>query len=396
MSIPLRARQTTFRKRNVSDGDHNFQTVNTTANIMRSLVILASGSGTNADNIARFFAEGSTVEVKALLTDRENAPVREKMEKLGIPVVYFPRKEWREDPAGIASFITDNYHPDLVILAGFNSILREEFVNAFEGKILNIHPSLLPAYGGPGMWGHNVHEAVLQAGEKESGVTVHIVTNEVDGGPIVMQERVPVLEGDTPETLEARIHATEYTLYPRAIIEMLRRTKQTVPPPIPPDQQWAEALGIPHTPEDFTPRQTPPPVPQSAPLAEAEETPMSDPRTASQTGAHPAMQHSQGQPSPAYYQPGHPASPQQIVSGQPVMPPTYMVWAILSLIFCCFPTGIVAVIMAAQVSSRFYQKDYEGAKRASRNTEIWIIITFVLGVLINTLYLPFTLLLEAI
>ena len=334
---------------------------------MRSLVILASGSGTNADNIARFFAEGSTVEVKALLTDRENAPVKEKMERLGIPVVYFPRKEWRDNPGSIAAFIKENYHPDLIVLAGFNSILKEDFVNSFEGRILNIHPSLLPAYGGPGMWGHNVHEAVLKAGEKESGVTVHIVTNEVDGGPIVMQESVPVLDGDTPETLETRIHATEYTLYPRAIIEMLRRLKQTVPPPVPPDQQWAEALGIPHTPEDFVPRQTPPPVPDTRNVTT----------------------------EPSAQGPVSPAPAQAPTAEPPVMPPPYMVWAILSLILCCFPTGIVAVIMAAQVSSRFYQKDYEGARRASRNTEIWIIITFVLGVLVNTLYLPFTLLLGA-
>lgn len=356
---------------------------------MQSIVILASGSGTNADNIARVFGEGSRVKVEALLTDRENAPVRAKMEALGIPVVYFPRKEWRESPAVIADFVKSNYHPDLVVLAGFNSILKEEFVDSFEGRILNIHPSLLPKFGGPGMWGHNVHEAVLAAGEKESGVTVHIVTNEVDGGPIVLQETVPVLEGDTPETLEARIHQTEYSLFPRAIVKRLREIEGaprslsektdaaedsgssdnrpgSVPPPIPPDQQWAQALGIPHKPEDFVPRPS-------------EVPPVSGP----------------ADQDVRYVAPG-PTSPQtaavSVVNGEP-MPPTYLLWAILSLIFCCMPAGIVAVIMASQVSSKYYQGDLEGAKRASRRAEIWIIVSFVLGVLFNTLYLPFMLLL---
>lgn len=335
---------------------------------MSSIVILASGSGTNAENIARVFAEGSRVKVEALLTDRENAPVRAKMEALGIPVVYFPRREWREEPATIAEFVRSNYNPDLVILAGFNSILKEDFVNAFEGRILNIHPSLLPAYGGPGMWGHNVHEAVLAAGEKESGVTVHIVTNEVDGGPIVLQETVPVFEGDTPETLEARIHQKEYSLFPRAIAEMLRRLGKdgaAVPPPIPADEQWADALGIPHKPGEFDRRPTPVPPPVASAEPAAEPKPYAGPA----------------------------ASLAVAPGNDEVMPPTYMLWAILSLVLCCMPAGIVAVIMSSQVSSRYYRGDYEGARKASRNTEIWIIVSFVLGVLSNTLYLPFMLLL---
>lgn len=376
---------------------------------MKSIVILASGSGTNAENIVRVFAEGSAIKVEALLTDWENAPVREKMDRLGIPVVYFPRKEWREQPEVIAGFIRENYHPDVVVLSGFNSILKEEFVNAFEGRILNIHPSLLPKFGGPGMWGHNVHEAVLNAGEKESGVTVHIVTNEVDGGPIVLQEVVPVLEGDTPETLEARIHEKEYSLFPRAIVKLMRELDREeterksvdpgnreqvevteitevsdptgkdsgitgtgeVPPPIPPDQQWAEALGIPHKPEDFVHHEPPAP-------------PMSNNQHFSQIRA---SEHNVSPVSSAQY-----GSRAVRPDERPVMPPTYMLWAILSLICCCFPAGIVAVIMSARVSSRFYEGDYEGAKRASRNAEIWIIVSFVLGVLINTLYLPFSLL----
>lgn len=401
---------------------------------MKSIVILASGSGTNADNIARVFAEGSAIKVEALLTDRENAPVRAKMEALGIPVVYFPRKEWREQPGVIADFIKTNYHPDLVILAGFNSILKEEFVNAYEGRILNIHPSLLPKFGGPGMWGHNVHEAVLAAGEKESGVTVHIVTNEVDGGPIVLQETVPVLEGDTPETLEARIHQKEYSLFPRAIVKRLREmsadpvtdaqrdavtvevpetgtetvietaegehegekvvteTQVTVPvpPPVSPDEQWADALGIPHKPEDFTghapgapvtPPQTPGQPPAQPMAGGAQQAPFS--QTPPQFG--------QSQFHAAPVQPAGPAMAATTPEERPVMPQTYMLWSILSLICCCLPAGIVAVIMSARVSSKYYEGDYEGAQRASRNAEIWIIVSFVLGVLVNTLYLPFAL-----
>lgn len=372
---------------------------------MKSLVILASGSGTNAVNITKVFAEGSKIKVKALITDRENAPVRAKMEELGVPVYYFPRRDWRETPQTIADFVKSTFSPDLVILAGFNSILKEEFVDAFEGRILNIHPSLLPAYGGPGMWGHNVHEAVLAAGEKESGVTVHIVTNEVDGGPIVLQETVPVLEGDTPATLEARIHEKEYSIFPRAIVKLLREldgpdngqhaatadepeaAKETAeeqekpastmtPPPVPPDAQWADALGIPHGPDDFT-NPPAPHAPQPIPSLAGTHAPrvqlQNGPRyTPPSTGTHAPYMH-----------------PATATEEQPVMPKTYMLWAILSLILCCLPAGIVAVIMSSRVSAKFYEGDYEGARRASRNAEIWIIISFVLGVLSNTLYLPF-------
>lgn len=372
---------------------------------MKSLVILASGSGTNAVNITKVFAEGSKIKVKALLTDRENAPVRAKMEELGVPVYYFPRRDWRETPQTIADFVKSTFSPDLVILAGFNSILKEEFVDAFEGRILNIHPSLLPAYGGPGMWGHNVHEAVLAAGEKESGVTVHIVTNEVDGGPIVLQETVPVLEGDTPATLEARIHEKEYSIFPRAIVKRLREldepdngqhaataeepeaVKETAeeqekpaltmtPPPVPPDAQWADALGIPHGPDDFVnppAPHAPQPTPSPAETHPPHVQPQNGPRyTPPSTGTHAPYMH-----------------PATATEEQPVMPKTYMLWAILSLILCCLPAGIVAVIMSSRVSAKFYEGDYEGAGRASRNAEIWIIISFVLGVLSNTLYLPF-------
>ncbi len=380
---------------------------------MKSLVILASGSGTNAVNIVKVFSEGSAVKVKALITDRENAPVRAKMDALGVPVYYFPRKEWREHPETIAEFVKANLQPDLVILAGFNSILKEEFVNEFKGRILNIHPSLLPAYGGPGMWGHNVHEAVLAAGEKESGVTVHIVTNEVDGGPIVLQETVPVLEGDTPESLEMRIHEKEYSIYPRAIAEMLRRLDKepqmegavevieesdgsekivevveeapapgTVPPPIPPDEQWADALGIPHGPNDFK---------SSNAGSSAGSSAGFQPVSNSSAGFQPVQGSSTGFQPVSTPTPPTPNTPLQAAQAQdqPVMPPTYMLWAILSLIFCCLPAGIVAVIFAARVSAKYYEGDYEASKRASRNTEIWIIVSFVLGVLTNTLYLPF-------
>lgn len=353
---------------------------------MKSLVILASGSGTNAENIARTFAEGGTVKVEALYIDRANAPVKEKMERLGIPVTYIPRKEWREMPGDVARRIQAEHHPDLIILAGFNSILQDEFVDAFEGRILNIHPSLLPAHGGPGMWGANVHQAVLDAGDTESGPTVHIVTKTVDGGPILMQERVPVLPGDTADTLEQRVHEAEYRLYPRAILEMLRRLNRQVPPPLPPnvDKQWADALGIPNREEDFMPR----------PEAEAVPAPATPPASpASVKSAPRGAVYSQAAPQAAPQAGTDAATLSAPRPDSEKMPPSYMVWAILSLVLCCMPAGIVAVIMSSQVSSKFYQGDIRGAQRASRNAEIWIIISFVLGVMANTLYLPFLFLL---
>ncbi|MBQ7691419.1 MAG: phosphoribosylglycinamide formyltransferase [Muribaculaceae bacterium] len=185
---------------------------------MKRIAIFASGSGTNAEHIVRYFAHSPRVQVAAVFTNRRSAAVIGRLRPLGIDVEYFPKAEWQH-PVEVTRRLTER-GIDLVVLAGFLAVVREPLLSAFEGRIINIHPSLLPKYGGSGMWGGNVHEAVIQAGEKKSGITIHQVTAQVDGGTIVAQHTCPVLPDDTPETLEARIHQLEYQHYPR-VIEML-------------------------------------------------------------------------------------------------------------------------------------------------------------------------------
>ena len=186
---------------------------------MKRIAIFASGSGTNAENIVRHFAQSSTIEVAAVITNRRAATVIDRLRPLGIEVEYYPKDEWQH-PSTVTRRLTEA-GVDLVVLAGFLAVVRDPLLTAFADRIINIHPSLLPKYGGDGMWGGNVHEAVIQAGERESGITIHQVTAQVDGGPIVAQFTCPVLPDDTPESLEARIHQLEYRYYPQVIEQML-------------------------------------------------------------------------------------------------------------------------------------------------------------------------------
>lgn len=194
---------------------------------MHNIVILASGSGTNAENIIKRFQGGDLLETSLVITDHADAGVVERVRPYGVESIYIPGKEWRENPGKIVGILQAR-NPSLIILAGFMRLVAKEIVDAFPGRILNLHPALLPAYGGKGMWGHHVHEAVIAAGEKESGVTVHYIDENYDRGRILMQEHVDIEPGETPATLEAKIHQAEYRLYPRAIEEALRRIDKAV------------------------------------------------------------------------------------------------------------------------------------------------------------------------
>lgn len=354
---------------------------------MKNIAIFASGSGTNAENIVRFFHEGNRLRVAVVLVDRENAGVIERMERLNVPTLYFPRSVWRNDPQQIIRILQEN-DIELIALAGFLSIVADEIVDTYPQRILNIHPSLLPKFGGSGMWGGNVHEAVIAAGETKSGATVHYVTKVVDGGEILLQEEVDVLPDDTPETLEQRVHEAEYILFPRAIDEALRRLDKENTNP---DRAWAEVLKVPYDPEATRPetpeaaetnRKTPPHIPNVPPQV--------PPQTQMQQPATPSFQQTvnpvQPTPNPAV---------NNFMTGQSEvepMPKTYLIWSILSIIICSMIPGIIAIVFSSRVSSLYYAGDIEGAKRASRNAEIWIIVSFCLGVLSSTLYVPLSLL----
>lgn len=194
-------------------------TNNTTAE-MYNIAIFASGDGSNAENIARHFAASTTARVKCVLSNKSEAGVHRRMERLGIPSLTFAKQQWLEGTE-IADFLKSE-EIDLIVLAGFLSLVQPPIIDAFPGRIINIHPSLLPKFGGRGMWGMNVHRAVLEAGERESGITIHYVNNEMDCGDIILQAHCPVAPDDTPETLCARVHALEYLHYPTVIASLLQ------------------------------------------------------------------------------------------------------------------------------------------------------------------------------
>ncbi|MDE6812019.1 MAG: CD225/dispanin family protein [Muribaculaceae bacterium] len=346
---------------------------------MKKIAIFASGSGTNAENIYKFFANGNRVSVPLVIYDRSGAGVAERMAKYpGVETLHIPGRVWKEHPEEILDLLKKE-DIDLVVLAGFLRFVPNLLTEAYSGRMLNIHPSLLPAYGGAGMYGDKVHEAVIAAGERRSGVTVHYVSDRMDEGEILMQEEVEVTPEDTPESLAHKIHQIEYSLYPRAIVAALSGMREenppvikgVTPPPMPtPAEEWAETLGVEYDPEKV--------AIQEGPAA-------GDTELVGGAGSgeeYPGATGGFG---------GHDYSAEK-GKEEEKMPPTYLVWAVVMTVLCCLPAGIAAIVFACQVSNRFYAGDVEGARRASRNAEIWIIVSFVLGVMANTLYLPLMLL----
>ena len=185
------------------------------------IAVLCSGGGTNLQAILDAEATGKLQSGKVVLVvaDSEEAFALERAKKFGVETAVFDKKMYprAEREENILSCLRAK-KIGLVVLAGFMTVLSPAFVEAYRGKILNIHPALLPSFGGMGMYGLHVHEAVLRAGVKVTGATVHIVTEECDGGPILAQKAVEVHEGDTPEVLQKRVmREAEWVIYPAAI-----------------------------------------------------------------------------------------------------------------------------------------------------------------------------------
>jgi len=182
------------------------------------IAVLLSGSGTTLQNILdRAAKDLLDVEVVCVVASRADAFGLERAKRAGIHAVAIPRKDFDSaDAFGDAVWTEIRRHePGLVVLAGFMSLLP--IPADFKNRIMNVHPALIPAFSGKGMYGHHVHEAVIEYGAKLSGVTVHFVDGEYDRGPVILQASVPVLEDDTPDTLAERVQAEERELYPKAI-----------------------------------------------------------------------------------------------------------------------------------------------------------------------------------
>jgi phosphoribosylglycinamide formyltransferase-1 len=188
------------------------------------LAVLLSGGGTTLQNLIDRIADGRLdAEIVQVVSSKSKAFGVERARTAGLPIAMIERKHF-DSVEGFSSAIfrrCRETHADIVCLAGFLQLIK---VPAdFVCRVLNIHPALLPAFGGKGMYGHHVHEAVLKAGVAESGCTVHLVDDEYDHGEIVVQKRVPVMPGDTPDTLAARVFAAECDAYPEAIAQLAAR-----------------------------------------------------------------------------------------------------------------------------------------------------------------------------
>ena len=304
---------------------------------MKKIAIIASASGIEAPKITEFFSEGNRLRVDCLVTDRENTACIPQMQTLGVDVLYFPREVWQDNPYSIVETLRGR-GVDLVAVDDFSQELPAALVEAYPGAVLTLADT--PA--------DNDKAAIMQLYPAGDGVRESLLLeSERDGDGIPS------------------------TLWPRAIVaafDRLDNPAPATPPPyhthsLPPtpDQEWAETLHI-----DYTGPQ-PPAVPV------------------------PQMQPQQPQPAPTGQMPQPGAAP--LPQGQaPQMPSSNLLWAILSLVFCCAPASIVAIVFAARVSSLYYSGQYEASARASRNAEIWIIVSIVLGVVMSTFSLPLTLL----
>ena len=185
----------------------------------KNIAIFASGSGSNTENIIRYFRKSEAIQVSLVLSNRSDAYVLERAHRLGVPCNVFPKEDWMAGDEILA--VLQEYHIDFVVLAGFLVRVPDLLLHAYPNKIINIHPALLPKFGGKGMYGDRVHEAVVAAGEKESGITIHYINERYDEGNTVFQTACPVLPTDSPEDVAKKVHTLEYEHFPRVIERVL-------------------------------------------------------------------------------------------------------------------------------------------------------------------------------
>ena len=187
----------------------------------KKLAIFASGSGSNAENICNYFSASSDVEVVLICTNKKDAYIVERANKLNIPVCIFTKHE-------VNSFVNlhkklQNIGVDVVILAGFLLKIPTIMIENYPNRIINIHPSLLPKYGGKGMYGSNIHKAVIENKETESGISIHFVNQNYDEGKIILQEKCVISTNETVETLIHKINKLEHNYFPGAIEKTLKK-----------------------------------------------------------------------------------------------------------------------------------------------------------------------------
>ncbi|MDD2285861.1 MAG: phosphoribosylglycinamide formyltransferase, partial [Paludibacter sp.] len=184
------------------------------------IALFASGSGSNAENIIRYFSEKPGIVFPLIISNKPDAFVHERAKTMGIPSFSFSKKEFDEGDKIIR--LLKEYKINFIVLAGFLLKISSPLLEAFPNKIINIHPALLPKFGGKGMYGQHVHRAVVNAGETQSGITIHYVNEKYDEGSIIFQAICEVLPDDTPESLAEKVHALEYLHFPGVIENIVK------------------------------------------------------------------------------------------------------------------------------------------------------------------------------
>ena len=187
---------------------------------MINIAIFASGSGTNAQRIIEYFKDDSEVNICRIFCNNPSAFVLQRAEKLNIPSLLFSKDDFYAE--GIVADTLQSDRTDWIILAGFLWLIPQFLINRYPDRIVNIHPALLPKYGGKGMYGNRVHKAVIENGEDKSGITIHFVNQNYDEGQIIFQAKCDVHVKDTPQSLALKIHELEYKHFPEVIEELIK------------------------------------------------------------------------------------------------------------------------------------------------------------------------------
>lgn len=186
----------------------------------KKIALFASGSGSNAENIVRYFSQNSDFEFPLIISNKSDAYVHERAKNMGIPSFTFSKNEF--DKGSDILSLLDKYKIDYIVLAGFLLKISTPLLQAYPDTIINIHPALLPKFGGKGMYGHHVHQAVVDAKEAVSGITIHYVNENYDEGNIIFQATCPVTPDDTPDMVAEKVHALEYEHFPRVIEQVFK------------------------------------------------------------------------------------------------------------------------------------------------------------------------------
>ena len=185
----------------------------------KRIILFASGSGSNVENIIRYFQDNQNISIACVLTNKRDAKVIDRCNKLNISCLCFNKTSF--NTTNCVLNILKSFEPDLIVLAGFLWKIPQGLISAFPNKIINIHPALLPKYGGKGMYGMKVHQAVKANNETETGITIHFVNENYDEGAIIQQEKVRINTSDTSDTIAEKIHALEYEHFPKVIAKIL-------------------------------------------------------------------------------------------------------------------------------------------------------------------------------